>query len=88
MLEFEDGEVQLDGRFCSACLQVIVEEVESFVFKWGVNTFSLRALLGCLHGKPPEYFFAKTAIGVKDGVPTQARGYTGGTARPSPGVHT
>jgi hypothetical protein len=33
MLEFEHGEIQLDGRFCSACLQIIVEEVERFVVK-------------------------------------------------------
>jgi hypothetical protein len=31
-----------------------------------------------------EYFFATIASWVKDGVPSLARGYTGGTARPSP----
>jgi hypothetical protein len=33
-----------------------------------------------------KYFFAKIAIRVKDGVPSLAREYTGGTARPSPGI--
>ena len=33
-----------------------------------------------------KYFFAKIASWVKDGVPSLAREYTGGTARPSPGI--
>jgi hypothetical protein len=43
-----------------------------------------------LHGLPKKVqanrFYAKIASWVKDGVPSLAREYTGGTARPSPGI--
>jgi hypothetical protein len=50
---------------------------------WGLHVFSSLFNLIDL----TEYSFAKSAIWVKDGVPSQARGYTGGTARPSPRVN-
>jgi hypothetical protein len=44
-----------------------------------------------LHGLPKKMtgepmFYAKGASWVKDGVPSQVREYTEGTARPSPGI--
>jgi hypothetical protein len=50
---------------------------------WEMNFFSAKGNMIQYSSKLLE-FFAKIAIWVKDGVPTQAREYTGGTARPSP----